>query len=280
MRIAAEESGPQDYKFSSTGREPNDYFFTETYVEFNQESVTEQRFPEDFDYDDAVIGQTLLNSCRRRADHSEEEGLSSCLSSSSMSHDRTGKPVDCRDISHEQGQEIQRQNSENEQIRTLLDRQREHIFADCQAEIRKHEFQADYDRRSIQKLAETIESQKEEICRAHQGDERRRQDHQLFHEQLLKQIGDLCEAHEKSLSEMEELKRFQGSTFDTIARKKLVEDRDTILNVLARYRNGKMKIIVLNDSRDFKMLNQYAVDIPTLPVNLCLSHLNQFLVEC
>ena len=26
----------------------------------------------------------------------------------------------------------------------------------------------------------------------------------------------------------------------------------------------------------FKMLNQYAVDIPTLPVNLCLSHLIQF----
>ena len=30
----------------------------------------------------------------------------------------------------------------------------------------------------------------------------------------------------------------------------------------------------------FKMLNQYAVDIPTLPVNLCLSHLIQFLEEC
>ena len=28
------------------------------------------------------------------------------------------------------------------------------------------------------------------------------------------------------------------------------------------------------------MLNQYAVDIPTLPVNLCSSHLIQFLVEC
>ena len=30
----------------------------------------------------------------------------------------------------------------------------------------------------------------------------------------------------------------------------------------------------------FKMLNQYAEDIPTLPVNLCLSHLIQFLKEC
>ena len=31
---------------------------------------------------------------------------------------------------------------------------------------RKHEFQADYDRRSIQKLSETIESQQEDLHRA------------------------------------------------------------------------------------------------------------------
>ena len=103
-------------------------------------------------------------------------------------------------------QETQRHNSENEKIRTLLERQREQILADCQAEIRKHEFQAEYDRRSVQKLNETIESQQEEICCAHQGDERRRQDQQPLHEQLLKQDWDPHEAHEKSLNEMEELK--------------------------------------------------------------------------
>ena len=111
---------------------------------------------------------------------------------------------------------------------------KEQILADCQAENREHEFQADYDRRSIQKSIETVESQKEEICRAHQGDERHRRDQQLLHEQLLKQNWDLREAHEKSLSEMEELKRFQGSTFDTIARRKLVEDRDTILELTGK----------------------------------------------
>ena len=105
-----------------------------------------------------------------------------------------------------------------ELIRTLLDRQREQILADCQAEIRKHEFQAEYDRRSLQKLSETIESQQEELHRAQQ-EESRRQDHQLLHEQLLKQNLDLREAHEKSLNEMEELGKFQVSTFDTIARK-------------------------------------------------------------
>ena len=78
-----------------------------------------------------------FDACRRRADHSEEEGLSSCLSSS-VSHDRTGKPVVCRLVSS--AQETQRHNSENEQNGTLLERQREQILADCQTETRKHEF--------------------------------------------------------------------------------------------------------------------------------------------
>ena len=149
-------------------------------------------------------------------------------------------------------QETQRHNSENEQIRTLLKRQREQILADCQAEIQKHEFQAENDRRSIQKLNETIESQKEEICRAHQRGQRRRQDQQLLHKQLLKQNWDLREAHEKSINEMEELKRFQGSTFDTIARRKLVEDRDTILELAGKIRELQNEINCMTDSRDFQ----------------------------
>ena len=149
-------------------------------------------------------------------------------------------------------QETQRHNSESEQIGTILERQREQILADCQAEIRKHGFQADYDRKSIQKMNETIEWQKEEICRAHQGDERRRQDHQLIHEQLLKQNWDLREAHEKSLSEMEELKRFQGSTFETVAKRKLIEDRDTILELTGKMQELENEINCMNDSRDFQ----------------------------
>ena len=46
-------------------------------------------------------------------------------------------------------------------------------------------------------------------------------------------------------------------------------------NSLARYRNCEMKLIVWMIQEIFKMLNQYAVDIPTLPVNLCFSHLSR-----
>ena len=176
--------------------------------------------------------------------------------------------------------EIESHISESEQIRILLERQREQILADCQAEIRKHEFQADFDRRSIQKLNEMIESQKEEICRAHQGDERRRQDQQLLHEQLLKQNWDLREAHEKSLSEMEELKRFQGSTFDTIARRKLVEDRDTVLELTGNIQELQNEINCMNDSGDFQDAESVRSGHSHVPSQPALFHLFEILAEC
>ena len=229
------EMGSTDESFSNAGYEPKDYFLAEAYAEFNQESVTEQRFPaqrfpEDVEYDDAALSQMLCNACRGQVDHSEREGLSSGLSSS-MSQDRTEQLV------VETGQE---QNLEQAQIRTLLDWPREQMFADFQAEIKQYEFQAGYDRRSIQKLTQTIGSQQEELHRA-QAEELHRRGQQLLHEQLLKQNLDLREAHEKSLNEMEEFKKFQGSIFDTITRRRLVEDQDTILELC---RNCKMKLIV------------------------------------
>ena len=62
-----------------------------------------------------------------------------------------------------------------------------------------------------------IESQRGDIDPALEGDEQLRRDQQLLHEQLLEQNRDFREAHVKSLSEMEEVKRFQGSTFDTFS---------------------------------------------------------------
>ena len=51
---------------------------------------------------------------------------------------------------------------------------------------------------------------------------------------------------------MEELKRFQGSTFDTISKKKLVEDRDTILELTGKIQELQNEINCMNDSRDFQ----------------------------
>ena len=101
------------------------------------------------------------------------------------------------------------------------------------------------------KLSETIESQQEELHRT-QAEELHRRDQQLLYEQLLKQNWDLREAHDKSLKEMGELKKFQSSTFDTIARRRLVEDQDTILELTRKIQELQNEINRMNDSRDFQ----------------------------
>ena len=234
--------GSTDKSFSNTGVEPKDYFLTETYVECNQESMTKERFPEqrfteDADYDDAAIGEMLFNAYWEQVYHSQREGLSVGQSSR-----RRQCPIErCNPLLKQwQKAMIERSNLLSKQvknktlnmhrIRTLSGPKN---FADCQAEIRKHEFQADYHRKSLPKLSETIESQQEELRRA-PAEERHRRDQQLRHEQFSEQNWDLREAHEKSLTEMEELKKFQISTFDTIARKRVVEYQDTILELTGK----------------------------------------------
>ena len=122
----------------------------------------------------------------------------------SVGHVRTGRPV-CDEFGSliSNVRENPRRDSENEQIRILLERHKEQTLADYRADIQKHEFQADYDRRSIQKLNEVIESQRGEIYRALAGDEQHRRDQQLLLEQLLEQNREFREAHVKSLNEME-----------------------------------------------------------------------------
>ena len=68
----------------------------------------------------------------------------------------------------------------------------------------------------------------------------------------MKQNWDPREAHEKSLKEMEDLKKFLSSTFDTIARRRQVEDQDIILELTGKIQELQIKINCLNDSRDFQ----------------------------
>ena len=55
----------------------------------------------------------------------------------------------------------------------------------------------------------------------------------------------------KSLNEMERLKRFQSSTFDTIARRRLVEDQDAIFELIGKIQALQNEINCMNGSRDF-----------------------------
>ena len=110
--------------------------------------------------------------------------------------DRTGKPVEgITGIAEER-------ESSSAQIRTLFDEQRQMIIAECCEKISHHELQA----------------------------ARAEQERQILQEELWRQQKDFREVHQQSLTEMEELRKFQSSTFDTIARRRLIEDQNTIWN--------------------------------------------------
>ena len=226
----------------------------ETCVESFTESLThpqfsEQRFLEDVDYDDTALEAMLHNAHRVHVYESQPEGLSVGQSSSSVS-ERTVRPVEERTGTPVMAS-VQELNVLNAQIRTLLDRQKEQIFAECQAEIKKHEFQANYGRRSVQKLSEIVESQQEELHCA-QAEEVQRRDQQLLHAQLLQQKSELREAHHKSLNEMKELRKFLSSTFDTIARRRSVEDQNTNLELTGKIQELQNEINCMSDSKEFQ----------------------------
>ena len=172
-----EESGTLAENTPLTGYEPNipdDFHHSETTEIFFQEqsSDTEPSYLCDAELDDETIGRGLSSPLfiqereepadRRQADHSFEESLLPAQSFS-VCHARTGRPVHELSSLSSRSREKPSRDSENERIRILFERQKEQILADFKAEIHKHDFQADSDRRSIQELSGIIESQRREI---------------------------------------------------------------------------------------------------------------------
>ena len=142
---ANEESGPLVNNAPLTGYEPNfldDYHFSETTEIFIQESSGDSRpsYLHDSEISDDTIGRALSSPLftqereepagRRQAYHSPEESL---LSSQSLSvgHVRTWRLVNEFGSIIPNIRENPCRDSENEQIRILLERLKEQILADC-----------------------------------------------------------------------------------------------------------------------------------------------------
>ena len=90
-----------------------------------------------------------------------------------------------------------------------------------------------------------IEFQRKEIDHTLAGDEQLRRDQRLLHEQLSEQNRDL------RVDEMEELKRFPGSSrFDEISRRRLTEQNE---------------VNCLNDSGDFKVAESVRSGLSHVP---------------
>ena len=79
---------------------------------------------------------------------------------------------------------------------------------------------------------------------------------------------------------MKELKKFQSSTFDTSARRRLVEDRDTILELTGKIQELQNEVNCLNGSRDLKDAESVRSGHSHVTSQRVFSHLIQILAEC
>ena len=78
------------------------------------------------------------------------------------------------------------------------------------------------------------------------------EEHRILREELWRQQMEFREVHQQSLTEMEELRKFQSSTFDTIARRKLIEDQNTFLELSGRVQELQNEVNCMSDSKDFQ----------------------------
>ena len=171
--------------------------------------------------DDLTLGEMLTEAYRGQVDYCVPEGMSVSQSSSSVRSDRSGQPNG--EMVDRSGQPDELESSKA-QIRTLLEEQRQTFLAECDARVSHHELQA---------------AQAEEERRLLQG--------QLWQQKL-----ELREAHQRSLTEMEELRKFQSSAFDTMSRLKFIEDQNTILELGQRVQKLQNEVNCMNDSKDFQ----------------------------
>ena len=157
--------------------------------------------------DDETLGKLLAEVHRDYADYRRPEGV--CVSPSSMSVvvDRTGKLVEgITGIAEER-------ESSSAQIRTLFNEQRRTIIAECCEKVSHLEFKA----------------------------ARAEQERRILQEESWREQQDFREVHQQNLTEMEELRKFQSTTFVTLTRQKLSRTRTLLWNYQEDYKSYKMK---------------------------------------
>ena len=174
-----------DEFYLHTGYEPNGFDFKETSVEPYTELLVSPPFfsdkvsPADADHDDPALEGMLREAHQVHSHHSQREYFSVSLSSSVS--ERTGRLVGDR-----AGRLAEQSNQETQFLGLCSTNKKSKILAECQARINRHEFQAAYDRRSLLKLGEIVEFQREEL-RCARAEEVQQRDQPLLQGQLLQQ---------------------------------------------------------------------------------------------
>ena len=81
---------------------------------------------------------------------------------------------------------------------------------------------------------------------------RAEQERRIVQEELWRQQQNFREVHQQNLTEMKELLKFQSSTIDTLASRKLIEDQNTIMELSGRVQEPQNEVDCMNDSKDFQ----------------------------
>ena len=214
-----EECGPEAIQNPLTGYEPkqlDNFGYSEICTAtFQNESVdidTEPSYSFDAELDDELIRKsgifTTVHSGARRtsepACHSHEESF--LPAESFITRTSTGRPVYEPSADLSQKRKSSR-DLENKQIRILLERQIEQILAEVRSEIKKHELQADSDRRSVQELTRIIDSQRMETDHTITWCEQSRRDQLLLQEEMSEQNPALRETRIRNMRGIEELQK-------------------------------------------------------------------------
>ena len=109
---------------------------------------------------------------------------------------------------------------------------------------------------------------------------RAEKERRILQEELWRQQVNFREVHQQSLTEMEELRKFQSSTFDTCARRKLIEDQNTILELSGRAQEFQNEVNCMNDYKDFQDAESVRSGNSHVTSQQCYSHLIRYQKGC
>ena len=238
-----------DVSTSLTGYEPN----VLTIGELNDSSVPISfMIPStDQDVDDVKLGKMLTEAHRGQADYCDPEGVSVSQSSSSVVLDGSVQPDGERNVdqsvnfvtrntysAHSKFSENTQtekmvdgsgkpdeQDSFSAQIRTLLEEQRQMIIAEYREKVGHHQLQ------------QLTQKKSADFYKKNYGDR---------NWNFVKLIN-------KVLQKWRNYENSKHSTFDTLARRKLIEDQNTILELSGRVQELQNdEVNCMNDSKDFQ----------------------------
>ena len=229
-----------------TGYEPNVMELTDVMkfagtTELNDAASSDIYFQDSLDYtapssdlyiDDDELGKLLAEAHREYADYRIPEGVSVSQSSLSVLFDRTGKPVGER-MSTNQLMLVSRETRtvltasflKSPKLRKLsIERNlwekaaQMHSLGPCLMNIDRWLSQNTARKLVFTNFKQLEPKKNAEFYKKNYGVSKR-----IF-----------IKFHQQSLTEMEELRKFQSSTFDTLTRQKFIEDQNTILELSGR----------------------------------------------